>query len=550
MAKARTKREGAGTRAAPAEVDVAVIGGGISGAYASWRLKTARSKSSVALFEYSDRIGGRLYTIQLPGMPHVNAELGGMRYIPKSHLLVASLLRELGIETREFPMGNPDPRVPAAERADNNVMYLRRRFLRVRDLKDPKKVPYLLERTERGKNPDELQAYVMNLLVPNASKLSSDDWNRVKVLDGESLYSIGFWNLLDRVLSSEAFQFMSDGGGYYTNVANSTAVLSLPVDDFAAGVEYRTPVLGYEHLPNRVAEEFERRGGHVARNHELLSIAVEPKKTYLLTFARTETDAAGRTKRSGGEPITVRAKKVILAMPRRSLERIDWPAWSDPQARSDLRAVIKQAAFKIFLGYEYPWWRELGLWYGRSITDMPIRQTYYFQTEGEIGGDPSNTSSLMMVSYNDLGAVPFWKALEEGEPFGGHAPPGMTLAEPVRKHAFAITRGMVEAAQAQVREIHNQKFVPAPYSAIYHDWTEDPFGAGWHAWKAGFEFWKVMPRVRHPLASEDIYICGEAYSTNQGWVEGALQTTEHVLRDHFGLAAPGWLTPADYPLGP
>ena len=49
-------------------------------------------------------------------------------------------------------------------------------------------------------------------------------------------------------------------------------------------------------------------------------------------------------------------------------------------------SVLIQAAFKLFLGYEYPWWRALGLHAGRSITDLPIRQAYYFGTEREHPG--------------------------------------------------------------------------------------------------------------------------------------------------------------------
>ncbi len=54
-------------------------------------------------------------------------------------------------------------------------------------------------------------------------------------------------------------------------------------------------------------------------------------------------------------------------------------------------------------------------------------------------------------------------------------------------------------------------------------------------------------------ASENLlYLRGrhlrEAYSNDQGWVEGALQTAEQVLRDGFSLAVPAWLRKAD--IGP
>jgi glyoxylate carboligase len=39
------------------------------------------------------------------------------------------------------------------------------------------------------------------------------------------------------------------------------------------------------------------------------------------------------------------------------------------------------------------------------------------------------------------------------------------------------------------------------------------------------------------------------YSGNQGWVEGALTTTEKMVQEHFGLAWPADWLPTDYYLG-
>ena len=50
------------------DLDIAVVGGGVSGAYSAWRLQQAFPKKKIALFEYSDRIGGRLYTVTLSGL--------------------------------------------------------------------------------------------------------------------------------------------------------------------------------------------------------------------------------------------------------------------------------------------------------------------------------------------------------------------------------------------------------------------------------------------------------------------------------------------------
>jgi lysine 2-monooxygenase len=118
-------------------LDIAVVGGGIAGAYSAWRLQQEEGvKKTIGLFEYSDRIGGRLYTVTRPGLPHVKAEVGGMRYIPDQHVMVANLVDHLKLPTKDFPMGAPAP-----VGANCNLLYLRGRHLRLHELADVSKVP-------------------------------------------------------------------------------------------------------------------------------------------------------------------------------------------------------------------------------------------------------------------------------------------------------------------------------------------------------------------------------------------------------------------------
>jgi lysine 2-monooxygenase len=116
-------------------IDIAVVGGGVSGAYSAWRLQQAMGvKSSIALFESSNRIGGRLFTVTMPGLPNVKAEVGGMRYIPSQPIMVDSLVDHLKLATKDFPMGAPPP---VGENC--NLFYLRGRHLRLHELADPAK---------------------------------------------------------------------------------------------------------------------------------------------------------------------------------------------------------------------------------------------------------------------------------------------------------------------------------------------------------------------------------------------------------------------------
>src|ERR1035438_1758773 len=86
------------------DYDIAIVGGGISGIYSGWRILSClwdspilrqwagpSGKLKVAVFEGSDRIGGRLLSARAPGFPDTVCEIGGMRYT-SAQTLVRSLV--------------------------------------------------------------------------------------------------------------------------------------------------------------------------------------------------------------------------------------------------------------------------------------------------------------------------------------------------------------------------------------------------------------------------------------------------------------------------
>ena len=532
------------------DLDIAVVGGGVSGAYSAWRLQQERGADArIALFEYSDRIGGRLFTVTLPGMPNVKAEIGGMRYIPTQHPVVTNLINHLKLPTKDFPMGAPAP-----VGSNCNLFYLRGRHLRLHELADAAKVPYNLAWSEQGLGPTNLQVQVMNNIYPNFANLSLCDQMKVKVF-GKPIWQYGFWDLMYRVLSNEGYQFMKDAGGYDANVANANAVTQLPATEYNDETKFLTLRDGYDQLPITLADRFGKMAGGVPQknrvkmNHRLAEIQKgSGQYRYTLIFEPTVTQDR-KTVVKAAEPIKVRAKQLILAMPRRSLELIKADFFfEDAWLKANIPSVLIQSAFKLCLAYERPWWRALGLVAGRSVTDLPIRQTYYFGTEAEQENGLPFLNSLLMASYNDISTVPFWKGLEHGEEFKGYRPsclePGVTDIVP--RMEFQPTDEMVYVANKQVAQVHALPEIPKPYSAVYHSWNEDPYGGGWHEWKANYRLDQVMCRMRKPVEGEDIHIVGEAYSYGQGWVEGALDTAESTLKDFFGLKKPTWLPKKDY----
>ena len=108
-----------------ASLDTAVIGGGVAGLCAAWRLADGGvTPSQIAVFEATDRIGGRLLSVSMPGTNGLVAEFGGMRFLT-SQRIISSLVQHLGIDVRPFPMGGPENLVNLRGKRWTNADYAR-----------------------------------------------------------------------------------------------------------------------------------------------------------------------------------------------------------------------------------------------------------------------------------------------------------------------------------------------------------------------------------------------------------------------------------------
>lgn len=83
-----------GTRSGPGAPRIAVIGAGIAGLNAAWRL--AQAGYGATIYEASDRTGGRMYTARDLLAPGLTTELGG-EFIDTEHAEILALAEEFGL---------------------------------------------------------------------------------------------------------------------------------------------------------------------------------------------------------------------------------------------------------------------------------------------------------------------------------------------------------------------------------------------------------------------------------------------------------------------
>jgi monoamine oxidase len=498
-------------RAAPSpDLDVAIIGGGVSGAYAAWRLRQERPHLRIRLFEASGRIGGRLHSVAFPEAPHLVAEAGGMRFL-KAHAHVSGLIDRLGLPARLYPI----------DRDPNRVLLRGKNFSQADIAAGRARFPYRVPDKDQTPAAGYFGRAIANVL-PNALHMTPADWRKIRAgykFRGRALRDWKNRDLLLAGMSGEELALAEDVSGYDDWIEGETGLDEM--DYFFVHDDESKPFYtlagGYQRLPLTLAEQARAAGAGVSTNTRLVSLVGGPGGHRL-----TLRDAAGRQTELG-------AARVILALPRRGLERIE----NFPAARTDanfarlIASVTPIPASKSLLLYKRPWWRDHGIVEGRSITDLPARQFYCLGSETtRLASEDTNGYGVLMA-YSDLKSIAAWKHLVASpDPsgfteLGGDSP----LAREVHREA-ALVLGRADLK---------------PLAARFQDWSADPYGGGWHYYALGHDGVADAAAMLKPLPDRELYVCGEAYSLAQGWVEGALERAETLLQRYFGLHAPAWL---------
>ena len=572
-----------------------IFGAGPAGLYTAWRLVTggkAVAGDVIQLYEWGDYAfdgpgsgtrlpAGRIVTHFCNDDPRQSyIEAGGMRFIQwdaaksEGHQLVTLTIEALGLAGKIIDFNT----------TDNPLLFLREEHI-YQDQLATHPAPY----NTPGNNEQPAATLFSNIsaLITGKAPVSTRSqqcafygsgrlpatFNSFVYPPGSIAGNIGYWNIFYDQAGNEGYEYAADAGGYTSNVINWNAANAAVYNgEFAPGGAFKTLSGGYSQVFVELYQQTRAAAAKAGVTFELTqrtrlhSIWLEGE-TVNYRLASAETPFKG-----GAVQTTPNA---FLAMPPASLDLVaeatqyaDMPAGTLDILNAEgvqlyIDGVIRQPSMRVMLFFDRPWWNDPGVPYppsltgkpntfGPTITDLPLRQVYYF---GNNSDGAENPAYGVLASYDDMQYVQFWQELEVDVTERRKVPidqDHQVLFGPRKATDTMIRMVLLELAKVHWGDPNAAHQIPWPVEAIFNDFSLNPFGAGYHAWAAHYDICDVMQKIRQPTglvpgaASANLFIIGEAYSNDQAWVEGAFCTAESVLVDYYGMTTIADTT--NYPL--
>lgn len=261
------------------------------------------------------------------------------------------------------------------------------------------------------------------------------------------------------------------------NLMRADAALALfaPEGTMGNNAEFYGVQEGLDAITTQLAIKAQEAGADLRTRHRVHDIQHTENNMLEIT--------GDKGKKAEATPFRIRANRVIIATCRCSLS-----TFSVLKGAPLLKQLQTSPLMRIYAVYPLteegkPWFHDIP----RTITASPLRHIIPINPE----------KGLIMISYTDGDDTNVWRPMEGSE--------------------------LQTAIQNEVKALFPHKHIPEPTYLKKHDWP-----SGCTYWVPGeYDIHEASLAAHNP--SPNVYVCGESVSTEQTWIEGALQSAEHVL---------------------
>ncbi|KAB2397396.1 MULTISPECIES: flavin monoamine oxidase family protein [Bacillus] len=445
---------------------IIIVGAGISGLVAASLLKEAGHK--VTILEANNRIGGRIYTIREPFSRGLYFNAGPMR-IPDTHKLTLAYIRNFKLPLNLF-----------INKTVSDIIYTNNIKTRLSIFeKNPSILRYPILESEKSKTAEELMLDVLEPILNYIKKDPNKNWSIVeKKYKAYSLgtflteyYSDGAIDMIGVLLDMEAYMGMS-----------LIEVLREMVF-FTSTTKYYEITGGMDALPKAFLSQLNE---NIFMRYKVEKIIQENSKV-MMQVNHEQTI----------ERFMVTGDVAIVTIPFSALRFVEIQPYNlfSYYKRRAIRELNYIAATKIAIEFKSRFWEKAGQCGGKSITDLPIRFTYYpsygIQTPG---------AATVLASYTWADEALTWDSLPNRE--------------------------RIRYALKNLAEIYGDIVYSEFVTGTSFSWSKNPYSCGaFTAFEPGQEL-ELFPYITPP--SGKVHFAGEHTTLTHGWMQGAIESGVRV----------------------
>jgi len=465
--------------------DYLIVGAGVAGLYTAYKLIIKYPHAKICIIESTNRIGGRLHSIKYDGQI---MDSGGARFNTDQHR-VLSLVKELGLEPKIIKLSNHETLYIPIPKPIQNPMKT-----------DDKSIEKIFPSI------DDFIKYLKKYIIEK--KISHNELINTTILEFISIHFTKTYPTLK--------QYITDIYPYYSElgILNAIEAVELFSNEFASKTQYMILNGGMEQIVDELHDRLKKSKSHIHNannannennetnidiftNTSLVSITYIATHTHTLEKNETDTKTPQHymitANNESGNTIKYYALNIILAIPKPSLLKIKYLT-KHPNILKNLNSVQCEPLYRIYA--RYPLDKKTNkVWFDKLpkiSTNLPIKYII-----------PINyVKGVIMISYTDSKFANYW----------------------LNKLTISNT-SFEKELNKQLKQLFPDITIPKAKWYKHYYWK---MGAGY--WKPKADRVKIMPNIMQPFGnSENIYICGENYSSHQAWVEGSLETADMVI---------------------
>lgn len=289
-----------------------------------------------------------------------------------------------------------------------------------------------------------------------------------KMRNDDILRNYTFQEYAEKYLENDEVEFLLVASGYSGQLKHMNMFDAYNL--FKNGIrDDVTFYSGYfHHLIESVVQELKKKGAKMLLNSHVKEVVFDDTNDCYVVHYNN---------------ISRKAKRVVFALPQPALLKI--------KLLSPIHTMLKNSINCKALCRVYAKFKPQDIWFKdikKTVTNNALR--YIIPMDREKG--------TIMISYTDDIYCEYWKKLRNNQ-------------SKLKKSVVDLVKKTFDKTIAEPEEVW----------VFYWD-----CGIGY--WNKGVNSVQVADFLANPM--ENVYICGENYSLEQSWVEGALESTERVLK--------------------